>query len=537
MKNNFDIKVNPPKLGSEDIQKHKNFDALLEQFQQAGGAQGGKEVPLPTNGRFFANYIVGGSLAIAASIALLFIFRGLFGGDSDQAGVLALNAPFDKVQKSFVNFELDAEKGDTIRHISGSTIIVPASAFVDRAGNPVNGKVDIQYREFDDPIDMFLAGIPQKTDNQHLQTAGVMQIQGFKNGEPIYINKDRKLQMELKSTVSVDLPLEELKVYAYTAGEKDWKYKTPDKVQILDKIGKLENPTDTSFGNNGNLNMPSSKAEVLVQLEKKYNKPVKPIEPSQLNANMQPFDVEVNKNDFPELAQYGEIIWVADKNKLKDEWFEIEWTSMKIQRKGELKYEIVFSTESQQVVVESAPLVPFTQKARADYDKALIAYNNAMELRNNKIKSDLQAWEQTGGSQWVNKGDDTSHGDDQIALRQIINRFDIEQFGLWNCANPVSLDAIPTVQAEFAAEGGASVAVQDVFVADQKRHLYYSSKSDESLHFDIANEQAQLWVVDSKQQLWVAASNPAKEGNRTRFILQPAADIRSEADVRKVLVF
>ena len=198
MKNNFDIKVNPPKLGSEDINKHKNFDALLEQFQQAGGTQGGKELPIPTEGRFFVKYLVGGGLAVAASIALIFVFRGMFNGGAENHTVLALHAPFKQAQKAFASFELDADKGDTIHHVSGSTIIVPAAAFVDKAGKPINGKVDIQYREFDDPVDLFLAGIPQKMEDQHLQTAGLMQIQGFQDGEPVFINKDRKLQMELK---------------------------------------------------------------------------------------------------------------------------------------------------------------------------------------------------------------------------------------------------------------------------------------------------------------------------------------------------
>jgi hypothetical protein len=536
MKNNFDIKINPPKLGREDINKHKNFDALLEQFQQAGGTQGGKELPLPTEGRFFVKYIVGGSLAIAASIALLFVFRGMFDGGAGNNNALALHAPFDQAQKAFASFELDADKGDTIHHISGSTIIVPASAFVDKGGKPVNGKVDIQYREFDDPVDLFLAGIPQKKDNQHLQTAGVMQIQGFQDGEPVYINKDRKLQMELKSTVPADLPIEKLKVYAYTAGQEDWKYKMEDKVEVLNEIGKLEDPTDTTFMGNNGADGPKNKAEVLVQLQKKHPLPIKPLEPSKLSADMQPFDVELNTKDFPELAQYGEIIWVANKSKIKDEWFEIDWSNMKVQRKGDLKYEIVFSTESQKVVVEAAPIVPFNKKARKDYEKAMVVYTKQLAEQRNKIETDLKAWEQTGGAHWVSQ-DDKNSSDDQFALRQIINRFEIEQFGLWNCANPVSLDDIQTVNANFVAEKGGAVAVQDIFVADQKRHLYYSTKANESLHFDAANEQAQLWVMDKNQQLWVATPNPVKEGDRTRFILQPAADIRTEQDVRRVLVF
>ena len=536
MKNNFDIKVNPPKLGSEDINKHKNFDALLEQFQQAGGTQGGKELPIPTEGRFFVKYLVGGGLAVAASIALIFVFRGMFNGGAENHTVLALHAPFKQAQKAFASFELDADKGDTIHHVSGSTIIVPAAAFVDKAGKPINGKVDIQYREFDDPVDLFLAGIPQKMEDQHLQTAGLMQIQGFQDGEPVFINKDRKLQMELKSTVPADLPLEKLKVYAYTGGDKDWKYKMEDKVEVLNEIGKLENPIDSTLIANNGADGPKTKAEVLLQLQKKYPLPIKPLEPSKLSADMQPFDVEINTKDFPELAQYGEIIWVADKSKIKDEWFEIEWSNMKVQRKGDLKYEIVFSTESQQVVVEAAPIVPFNRKARKDYEKSMLAYTKELAAQRIKIDADLKAWEQTGGAHWVNQND-KSPGDDQFALRQIINRFDIAQFGLWNCANPVSLDDIQTVNANFVAEKGGAVAVQDVFVADQKRHLYYSSKADESLHFDAANGQAQLWVMDKNQQLWVALPNPAKEGDRTRFILQPAADIRTEADVRRVLVF
>ena len=212
MKDNYNIKTNPPKLSSEQIEKHMNFDALLEQMNKGLSAE--KAVPKTR----FRIIVAISSLAVAASIALILVYSGLFNAEKEIAQ-LALNTPFEKIDIGFNSYQVDAEKGDTLRHNSGSLVVVPAAAFVDSKGKPVTGKVDIQYREMNEAADKFIAGVPQKAENTVLQSAGTIQIQGFKDGKAVYINPEKALQVELKTTVATALQLSELKSYAFSSKE------------------------------------------------------------------------------------------------------------------------------------------------------------------------------------------------------------------------------------------------------------------------------------------------------------------------------
>lgn len=539
MKDNYNIKVNPPKLSSEDIGKHKNFDALLEQFNQgAGASETVGNAGRSSGSQFLVKYVIGGSLAIAASIALVLIFRGMFDSGSDTKGTLALNSPFDKIQKGFAQFQVDADKGDTLKHSSGSVIVVPATAFVDKTGKPVSGKVDIQYREFDDPIDMFLAGVPQSDKHQSLQTAGLMQIQGFKDGEPIFISKDKELQLELKSTVPASLPLDDLKVYAYTAGESDWKQGGNVKVEVLDNIGGLESPKDSAgikLTNNTD-----SKEAVLAKLEQKYPAPAKPIEPKKgTPKDMVVLGIDLNVKDFPEFAQYGNVEWIAAKT-IVSPLPEEGWVNVQVKRISELKYEMVMTPSEEakkqgrkEVRFEAFPLIPFTQKTKADYDKAMIAYNAALSARKETLNSEIAAWEKGEGRFAETPANQDNKGD-ASALKQIVSRFAVAQFGLWNAANRFDLNQLATVQPDFVDAEGKKINVSEVFVADMKRHLYYSAAANSKLHYDVSNDNAQLWVMNEKGELLVAAPAPKEEGANIRFVLQPAT-IQSESDLRKAL--
>ena len=531
MKDNYNIKVNPPKLSSEDIGKHKNFDALLEQFNKEGGAQTGKSGA----SKPLIKYIGIGLLGLAATIALIFTVRGLFNGNAEKEGLLALKGPFSDIKKEFTNFEVDADKGDTIHHSSGSVIVVPASAFVDKKGLPVAGKVDIQYRQFDDPVDMFLAGVPQSDGAQTLQRAGLMQIQGFKDGEPVYIGKDKELQMELKATVSANMPLEDLKSYAYTAQEKKWTEGSTVKVEVISESGQLENPMDTVIKNDGSL---KSKAAFLAELQKKYAKPVKPFEPSKgTPKGMIALGLDFNSKDFPEFAQYENVEWVAAKS-IVSPLPEEGWSDMKVNRLSDMKYEIVMipneASKNQgrkEVRFEAFPLIPYTQKTKADYDKSLLAYKSAETKREEILNNELRAWEQ-GEGRFANVI--TDNKDDKAPLKSIISRFAVKQFGLWSAANKFNMDQLASVKPEFRDANGNKVAVAEVFVADNNRQLFYSSSETASLHFDAGNEHVQLWAIGTDGSLLVAAPAPKEEGKTVRFVMQPAS-VKTETDIRKLL--
>src|SRR5690606_38382784 len=72
---------------------------------------------------------------------------------------------------------------------------------MDKNGVIVSGKVDITYREFSDPVDFFLSGIPMNYDsggtNYNFESAAMCEIYASQNGEPLFVNPLKKPEINL----------------------------------------------------------------------------------------------------------------------------------------------------------------------------------------------------------------------------------------------------------------------------------------------------------------------------------------------------
>ncbi|HEY0041265.1 MAG TPA: hypothetical protein VGB71_11410, partial [Flavisolibacter sp.] len=81
-------------------------------------------------------------------------------------------------------YSVDAGKGGTLFYKTGSIIFFPPNSFVDKDGKTVQGKVTVKYREFADPIDFYLAGIPMDYDSSGtkytFESSGMCEILAYK---------------------------------------------------------------------------------------------------------------------------------------------------------------------------------------------------------------------------------------------------------------------------------------------------------------------------------------------------------------------
>ncbi len=520
MKDNYNIKINPPKLSAEQIEKHMNFDALHEQMNQGKSAQ----KALPKNR--FRIIVAISSLAVAASVALILVYSGLFNAEKEIAQ-LALNTPFEKIDIGFDSYQVDAEKGDTLRHNSGSVVVVPAAAFVDSKGKTVTGKVDIQYREMNQAADKFIAGVPQKAENTVLQSAGTMHIQGFKDGKAVFINPEKALQVELKTTVATALQLGELKSYAFSSKEKDWK-----DVGSVQTVVISEQAPETEKTENNQM----TKSRIFEKFQRKYPLPARPIEPVKGSpANMTVLGFDVNTKEFPEFAQYENVDWMALKS-VVDPLPNDGWSNMKVNKIADLKYEIVMIPNEasrkkgrSEVRFEAYPLIPYNQKTMSDYEKAMNEYDKAMVRREEQLSRELASL----GTNDTPKEEKTSKKV-KFSTQTIVSRFSIKEFGLWSAAKRFDLKTLPTVNARFKDASGKNVDVAEVFVSDAEKQLYFSSSDKSKLNLDSESEYNKVWVL-SNGQLYVA--NPTKrENNQIEFELQPALQPKNESDIRNVLI-
>ena len=64
-----------------------------------------------------------------------------------------VDPPLINVKPQFASYKCNANKGGIYEYESGSKLRVPAAAFMDNAGNLIEGEVEIKYREFHDGPD------------------------------------------------------------------------------------------------------------------------------------------------------------------------------------------------------------------------------------------------------------------------------------------------------------------------------------------------------------------------------------------------
>jgi hypothetical protein len=103
-------------------------------------------------------------------------------------------------------YTINAAEGGVIQYITGTKIYVPQNAFVDAQGKPVTGAVQIDYREYKDPVDFVFSGIPMTYDSggvsNTFESAGMFDIAASQEGRQVFLAKSKPLKMDFVSTDS-----------------------------------------------------------------------------------------------------------------------------------------------------------------------------------------------------------------------------------------------------------------------------------------------------------------------------------------------
>ncbi len=82
----------------------------------------------------------------------------------------SLTPPIQDLTPRFETLTFDASKGTTFRRPSGTKITIPAHALTDKNGQILRGSVSLRYREFQDALSVYLAGIPMDYKGGHFST-------------------------------------------------------------------------------------------------------------------------------------------------------------------------------------------------------------------------------------------------------------------------------------------------------------------------------------------------------------------------------
>jgi len=137
---------------------------------------------------------------------------------------LAIKKPFESISNPTQEMLVkNTAKAYTFRLKSGAYVKVPANAFQDAAGNPIEGEVSINYKSFQSVSEIMASGIPMKVRDEAgqlnwMQTGGMFELGAFSEGQAVQLKAGKEIEVSLVSTTEGNFD-----VWEYEEAVGNWK--------------------------------------------------------------------------------------------------------------------------------------------------------------------------------------------------------------------------------------------------------------------------------------------------------------------------
>lgn len=366
-----------------------------------------------------------------------------------------INPPFNHISVPSTEYTVNAEKGDTVFYSSGSFVIFPPNSFVDENSKVIKGKVKVLYREFNNPIDFFLSGIPMNYDSSgvsyNFESMGMVEIYATQNGRPLQVNKENQPTVNLASNINNGAN----NYYYLDTINENWVYK--NKTEITDILDASYNKSIGSIESN----------QELIKPRKKSNRPS--------------FHITIEPGSVPELSAYDNLrfeITEYEKN-YKPEYGDILWENVKVekgQRKG--TYDVTFLKKDKRVTFETWPVL-----SDAEYDKAIASYNRKKKKYDSKREKEVFELKRKRIEEYnavIKTHSDSIKraveayrnrviSENQIRKRNaeitkfVYSKFSIDKFGIWNCDEAI-LQQGKRLNTNFYSDGTDKIGIEEFSV-------------------------------------------------------------------------
>ena len=510
--------IDRKKLNTEEISQGKNFDQLMNMATPI-------KLPFYKAGWFGPSVIT--AVLISASIVTYILMSDINNTTNSSTYIPekpkkentitnklvtysedtpCINPPSESLQISGTSYKVDNQKGDKIKHASGTIIEIPKNAF-EINGKPVEGEVEIKYKEYKDQVDILLSGIPMHYDSANadyvLESAGMVQINGFQDDIPVDIANGK--------TIKISFPTEDnskrFNLYELDTANNRWDYMgKPSLINekeaeiIQPKIEKsIINETLIIDLNNDTLNITTNKnilnnySTNIDQIQTDLNEVKKEIKELENNVPIEPkksinkdrqFNLEVDPEEFPELSEYEKVLFeVIENTEFNNSLYSIEWDDVILEeyKKGEM-YRMKLSKDDNITNLMVRPV--FEGKNMEEAIKKFENYTKKLELKKEeekvlkekyekayqKYKEELERIQQEQkvreemAKNWKKRNDFSNN------LRM---SFEIERFGTWNCDSPVPQPKGKTISASFSNLAGTSLILGTVYLIERKRNAIF----------------------------------------------------------------
>ena len=528
MKSPYKINIDRPKVSSEEIFTHRDFRVVQSEYDKARNSSFFKK---KKNTWLYLGLLLLFFVAAGWLTFSLVNFKMLGEIESKSSSlpvtvptpsestvstdslitesVFKITPPLENVDVSFATYSVNTLEGRKIIHDGWSYIQVPSEAFLNAEGQIVEGTVEVQYREFQDAADVFLAGIPVTYDSlgqQYFwQSAGMVELKAFYQGEEVFPNPERPITIELAST-------EGGKDYnLYHFDTKGWSYKGKDEVKKVRKT--------ISEATGGTI--PVKRAQAIKRVETRIDnikiqlkqinlqmdslKVTVPKAPKQAEKGKHLFNIDVYNGDFPELEVYKNVLFqIGDENEdFKPNLYNVNWDEAYItERVKDLNYNLQLRHRRKKYSFVVYPVL-----AGRDYEEAMKEYGGKYKTYQNEYAKSMSNEKALHESleqerERLLKLQKTAYIQNSVQ-EQLYRTFKVEKFGLWNVNQPSKV-AKQTISATFMDGEGSPIKIEQVHLAELDNNALYIFQPSTYEYFSYNPEARNvIWSVDNEGSMWV----------------------------------
>lgn len=417
-----------------------------------------------------------------------------------------INPPIPHLVQPAIATRVNANIGQNINTNHHSLISIPPRAFVDKNGNVVTGDVDVLYKEYYTPLDIFLSGIPMKYDsgaNEQLVSAGMIEITAMKNNEPLYVNKENKINVMLAS-LSGD---PDYSIYYYDTNKAKWEYRGKDIVSptatgLTQKTREFSDTIETKF----KYTEPEFSIELFsntIMEEKRKNIFSKKSRPESFELKLNPKKDSPEENKFIRNIRWkytgqdafeNYLMLVADPLGKHKYAVKKKWKEVKIEKSESVDtYYLKASNDTIKISLEVTPVIK-TKSAELAFKKNFMAYSNARQKRENEQSVAFEKFQADSAAYYAQYGRYTVKSVNYTAA--VSRAFQVDGFGLWNCDRPIMRPQGASVLAQFKDQYGRQLDVTCVYLVEKNSNTvfaYYPSNF-KSLKYNPTSDNV-MWTI------------------------------------------
>jgi len=411
--------------------------------------------------------------SIAASLLVLIGFAGYFylfnQKTVEQKFVFnTVLPPFKNADIKFKEYQMQADKGAVISYKTGTIITIPKDAFVDKSGKVIQGNVSVKYRELTNPEELFLAGIPMNYDSAGhplpMQTAGVCELQVFKDDSVLNINPSNEINIDFASAYEKS----GYSLLSFDTVSKKWLKKEYDTAVVrLDEYVENNNNSSVFIPRKANHSKPRFK---LV-----YREPSK----------------------FPEFEEYKNYSFEVSDNEKNYNPAEanINWKSVSIAKDNNTgEYLVTFINPGRQVTYRT-----YAVFEESDYQVALNTYNRKTKEQSGEAAMATDTSNLVSNASRIkNLQKDLSKKEkEEFVAGTIYRTFSVGKPGLYCYSKVIDKSLGGNLSVNFKDENGNMLNLKYAAILDKTNNtiLRYTPEEFKSLKFDTTSQNVMIAIT------------------------------------------